>query len=397
MSSFDWLSSNTEGPSNNKTNQQQSATRTQRQHHQQRNQNDDAADATDENNNSSATTASSSYLRYASVDQVSSYRGSDELANVLRELQHYSQQKPSSNVMLKSDPEYAFILNCGNVCVRIEQEKMKIHRFIVDHYARRFPELAILVQDATTFARAVNLIGNNVLEMDKIMEQLEELIPSQLLAAIIAATTTTRGQELPEGDMQNILEACTELTSLEEVKQVLLEYIQEKMIFVCRNLCAFLGSGIASQLVATAGSVDALAEMTPEDIATLGSQRAQKVGFAVKTAGFLHNVDLVAKQPPELRTKAMRLVASRVLDVCRIDSKREGADESKGLEARNDCIRKILSWSDPLIQEERRKKHGLSNKLYEKRSRVNQKDRWAMAAANMKSMNNSGGQRRQRD
>lgn len=341
-----------------------------------------------------ATTASGSYLRFASVDQVSTFRGSDELAAVLRELQYYSQQTPSSNVMLKSDPEYKFILNCGNICVKIEYEKLKIHKFIVDHYARRFPELSVLVQDATTFARVVLILGNNISDMDHVMEQLETYIPSQLLAAVIAATTTTLGQELPEGDMQNILEACTELTQLEEVKQVLLEYIQEKMIFVCRNLCAFMGSGIASQLVATAGSVDALSEMTNDEVALLGSQRAQKIGFAVKTAGFLHNVDLVAKQPPELRTKALRLVADQVLQLSRIDAKREGADESKGLAARDFVIRRILSWTDPLIQEERRKKYGLSNKLYEKRTRLNQKDRWAKAAANMTTF---GGQRRDRE
>jgi U4/U6 small nuclear ribonucleoprotein PRP31 len=346
------------------------------------------------NNSAPPQQDTASYLRFASVDQVSNFRGSDELASALKELQFYSQQTPSSNVMLKTDPEYQFILNCGNLCVKIEYEKLKIHRFIVDHYARRFPELSVLVQDATTFARVVAILGNNIDEMDQVMEKLEDLIPSQLLAAVIAATTTTRGAILPDGDMENILEACNELTSLEEVKQVLLEYIQEKMIFLCRNLCAFMGSGIASQLVATAGSVDALAEMTNEEVAALGSQRAQKVGFAVKTAGFLHNVDLVAKQPPELRTKAMRLVSDQVVQLARIDAKREGADESKGLAARDYVIRKILEWTDPLIQEERKKKYGLSNKLYEKRTRLNQKDRWAKAAANTTSY---GGQRRERE
>ncbi len=359
--------------------------------------------STNSNNNSNNININNntSYLRFATVDQVSTYRGSDELQRVLQDLQSYDSAPPTAaKVMLRSDPEYSFILECGNVCVRIEQEKLKIHKFIVDHYARRFPELVVLVQDATTYARVVSILGNNIFEMDRFMEQLEEWIPSQLLAALVASTVTTRGQELPEGDMQNILAACKELTSLEEVKQVLLEYIQVKMIYVCRNICAFLGPGIASQLVATAGSVDDLALLTNEELIALGSVRAQKIGFAIKTAGFLNNTDLVQKQPAELRTKALRLVADQVSRLAKLDAKREGADESQGLQGRDFVIRKILEWTDPLIQEERRKKHGLSNKLYERRTRVNKADRWAQAAANTKSFQNqqtvASGTRRQR-
>jgi U4/U6 small nuclear ribonucleoprotein PRP31 len=323
--------------------------------------------------------AAGAMLRYTTVDQVSTYRSSDELGDVLKQLQLYADTPPASNVMLRSDPEYAFIINCGNVCVRIEHEKLRIHRFIVDHYSRRFPELAALVGDANTYARVVRLIGNAVHDMDAVIEPLEALVPSQLLVAVIAASCTTRGEELPPADLEHVAEACDELAKLEEVKQVLLEYIQERMILVCRNLCAYLGSGIASQLVATAGSVDALAAMDTADLQTLGSARGQNIGFAVRTAGFLQNVDLVQRQPAELRTRALRLVAEKVISLARIDANREGADESEGLRARDWTIRRILEWSDPLIQQEQRKRYGASNKLYEKRSRVKRGDRWAAA------------------
>lgn len=385
---FSWLSGSNSGT--------ESSTNQNNHNHQQQQQQHQSKSAV-------VSPAGNSYLRFATVDQVSNFRGSDELANILKELQYYDEAKPTSTVMLKSDPEYQFILNCGNTCVKIEQEKLKIHKFIVDHYSRRFPELCVLVQDATTYARVVSILGNNIfVESERTMEELEEWIPSQLLAAVIACTVTTKGEELPPGEMENILQACHELTSLEEVKQVILEYIQVKMIYVCRNVCAFVGTGIASQLVATAGSVDELANMTPDQVVQLGSARAQRIGFAVKTSGFLQNVDLVQKQSAELRMKAMRLVADQVLRLARVDAKREGADESQGLQGRDYVIRRILQWTDPLIQEVRKSKHGLSNKLYEKRSRISRKDRWAQAAANTTSIsgtqqNRQSGARRQRD
>jgi U4/U6 small nuclear ribonucleoprotein PRP31 len=316
-------------------------------------------------------------LRFATVEEVSTYRGSDELADVLRQLQHFSASAAaaSANVLAKNDPEYQFVLQCGTVCVTIEQEKTKILRFVTDHYSRRFPELAVLLQDGMTLCSAIALLGNDIHGTDRCVSELEELVPSQLLAAVIAAACTTRGAELPAGDMENIVAACNEYTSLEEVKQVLLEYIQERIILLCRNTCALVGCGIASQLVAVAGSVDRLAEMDANEVMELGSYRANKIGFAVKTAGFLQNVDLVQKQPPELRTRALRLVADRVVSTARIDANRPGADESEGLKARAFCIRRILSWTDPFIQEAQRKKYGLSNKLYEKRSRLTAQDR----------------------
>ena len=340
----------------------------------------DARTKADAAASATATTGAGSMLRFATVDEVSNFRGSDELAETLNQLQYFSTAKIAANVMLKTDPEYGFVLQCGTTCVKIEREKLKIHRFIVDHYARRFPELCVLVQDATTYARVVKLLGNSIDEMDKVMTELEALVPSQLLAAVIAAACTTRGDELPAADCANVLAACDEVTSLEEVKQVLLEYIQEKMIFLCRNICAFLGSGIASQLVATAGSVDDLANMDAQAVMELGSVRAQNIGFAVKTSGFLQNVDLVQKQPAELRSKALRLVADRVVSLARIDANREGADESEGLRARGFVIRRILQWTDPLIQAEQRQRHGLSNRLYEKRSRVKRTEHYWGAA-----------------
>lgn len=315
-------------------------------------------------------------LRFATVDEVSTFRGSDELVDALRQLQHFSANAASSaQVLQKTDAEYVFVLKCGNLCVRIEQEKMKIHRFVVDHYNRRFPELTVLVQDGITYCSVVALLGNDVHGMDRCITELEELVPSQLLAAVIAASCTTKGAELPESDMANIVAACHEYTSLEEMKQVLLEYIQERIILLCRNLCALVGCGIASQLVATAGSVDALAEKDTNEIMELGSYRAHKVGFAVKTSGFLQNVDLVQKQPAEMRQRALRLVADRVVAIARVDANRPGADESEGLKARSFCIRRILSWTDPFIQQAQRKKYGLSNKLYEKRARLTAQDR----------------------
>jgi U4/U6 small nuclear ribonucleoprotein PRP31 len=308
-----------------------------------------------------------SMLRYASVADVTSFFRGAELASVFTKLAQYGGDT-SKNAVTKDDPEYEFVQDCSRHALTIEMEKSKVHKFLRDHYGVRFPELAVLCPDGYTYAKCVKIIGNSADNMAQHVEALRELLPSQLLCAACACSATTPGRSLTDSELSVVVEACDEMLGLEEAKQLILEYIQTRMPLICPNLSAFLGTAITSQIFAIAGSVTAVATMDAQDLATLGSSKSG-TGVKVKSAGFLINADLVACHPPELRQKALRLVANRATTLARIDDNRRASDNTEGLKARDELKRKMLEWTDPLIQQVQSRLRGLSNKTYERRTR----------------------------
>lgn len=331
---------------------------------------DDILDAPADGDDNVDLTAGS-YLKYPSVTDVSSFFRGAEMSSVFKLLGQYSDEGATKNSLTKDDDEYHFVLSCSNHVLKMEVEKSKVHKWLRDHYDVRFPEMAMLVPDALTYARCVTTIANRVDDLTPFVDSMRELMPSQILCALIAAAATTKGRELDDAELQAVLEGAQELIGLEEAKQVLLEYMQTRSVLICPNMCAFLGTAIASQLFAIAGSIDAIANLDPHELSQLGSQQAskRKSQIKVRTAGFLINVDLVSCQPPELRTKALRLVAARTVVLARIDANRRAPDSHEGLRAREDVKRKMLEWTDPLIQQIQSRIRGLSNKTYERRTR----------------------------
>uniref|UniRef100_A0A7S1Q872 Nop domain-containing protein n=1 Tax=Neobodo designis TaxID=312471 RepID=A0A7S1Q872_NEODS len=311
-----------------------------------------------------------SMLRFASVADVTGFFRGQELASVFTKLAQYGgDEAATKNAITKDDPEHEFLQECSKHVLTIEVEKSKVHKFIRDHYGVRFPELASLCSDSVVYAKIVKTIGNGVDDLTPHVEALRDLMPSQLVCAACACSATTAGRALAESELSTVLEACEEMVGLEDAKQLILHYIQTRTPLVCPNLSSFVGPAIASQLLAIAGSVTTLSTMDAQEIAALGSARGHASGFKIKSAGFLINVDLVACHPPELRQKALRMVAARAVTLARIDDNRRASDDTEGKRAREELKRRMLEWTDPLVQQVQSRLRGLSNKTYERRTR----------------------------
>lgn len=305
-------------------------------------------------------------LRYHNVKEVTTLLNSGKMLRLIHELAAYHDAAPK-NAIPKDDPEHQFICECSEMVLQLEMEKSKAFKFLRDHYAVRFPELPMFISDGVTFAKVVKVVRND-LDLTGVIEELDELVPSQLTAVIIAAASTTLGRDLEPAELTIVIGAADELEALELAKQTLLEYIQHRMPLVCPNLCAFLGTGIVSQIFAVASSVTKIASMDPADLAKLGSNRGASVsGVPIKTVGFLMNSDLVATHPPQLRPKALRLVSSAAVTLARIDDNRRASDNSQGLRQREDVKRKMILWTDPVGL------RGAANNTYERRTRKRQR------------------------
>lgn len=336
---------------------------------------DDGDDADDVDNHE-ATITWEDTLRYASVKDVSTLFRSARMRRVFTALGDYGgTEAPAKNTITPDDPEYAFVTECSAMAIKIEIEKSKVHKFIRDHYAVRFPELAMLVSDTFTYAKVVKVIGDSVADLTRVIDELDELLPSQIAAAAIVAASTTQGRRLEDAELLAVLEACDEHVALEEAKQLLLEYIQTRMPLIAPNVSAFVGTGIASQLFALAGSMDALSKMDQQALMKLGATRQGGSTVATRTQGFLINVDLVSVHPPEMRAKAMRLVSQQVISLARIDANRRAADNGEGLRAREMAKVRMLRWADPTMV-----RAGFAHDTYERRVRKRRRG-WGDALA----------------
>ncbi|KEG14713.1 trans-splicing factor [Trypanosoma grayi] len=305
-------------------------------------------------------------LRYDSVKEVTLLLRSAYMSQMLQKLSDYSEQEETKNTIISDDPEYQFVIDCSKLVLRIEVEKSKAVVFLRAHYNQRFPELPMFFSDSVLYARVVRII-QNTMDLSAVIDRLDELVPSQLTAVVVACASTTTGRELSDDELHRVLEACQEIDTLEAAKQTFLEYIQRSMPLICPNLCAFLGTGITSQLFAIAGGVRALSTMDPGELSRLGSTRAGSSGIALRTTGFLSNSDFVVNHPPQLRPKALRLVASTTTMLARIDANRRAASHQEGLRQRELVRLKMLSWLDPPVL------RGAANNTYERRGRKRQR------------------------
>ncbi|EPY37418.1 U4/U6 small nuclear ribonucleoprotein PRP31 [Angomonas deanei] len=302
-------------------------------------------------------------LLYDSVTQVTKLLRSSYLSDMFRKLSDFHQVSSNKNAITPDDPEYSYVSECSALVLRIEAEKSRAAVFLRSHYAQRFPELIMFFSNTVAYAKVVSIIMNNM-DFSNVIEELEPLIPSQMLVVIIACASTTLGRELEVVECERIQEACREIENLETAKQTFLEYIQCSMPLVCPNVCAFLGTAITSQIFAIVGSVNRIALLDPSDLVKLGSTRGVQSGIDVKTTGFLSNVDLVENLKPELRPKALRSISSSVVKLARIDTNKRAPTNEEGVKERQFVMKRIRRWLDPVVVT------GAGNNMY---TRVNRR------------------------
>ncbi|CCW66125.1 unnamed protein product [Phytomonas sp. Hart1] len=309
-------------------------------------------------------------LRYFSVTDVTKLLRSAYLSNMFKRLSDYEDPDGmSKNAITVDDPEYAYLSDCSNLVLRIEAEKSRVMAFLRAHYGIRFPELAMFLTDMVLYAKVVKVIQNNM-DLTAVVDVLDELIPSQMLVVIIVCASTTAGRDLTEEELKRVLVACQEMENLELAKQTFLEYIQCSMPLIAPNLCAFLGTGITSQLFAITSSLAKLSVMDASELAVLGSRRGTDSGIAMRTTGFLSNSDLVCNLPPQLRPKALRQVAVITLNLARIDANRRAGNKDAGIKERRSLCNRMKVWIDPPVI------RGAGHNTYERRGRQRRRRRF---------------------
>lgn len=180
---------------------------------------------------------------------------------------------------------------------------------------------------------------------------LKSILDGPSLMVVTVESTTTRGRELSNSELQTILRACKMTLSLDRAKKILTEYVQSRMNLFAPNLTALIGSLTAAQLLNFAGGLSGLAKTPSCNIPPLGSKKQSQTGFAtnvgVRHQGFLYHSPIIRGIPADLKRQAMRIVAAKCVLAARVDRVHASPDGSNGLLLKNDTIARLEKLTEP--------------------------------------------------
>eukprot|EP01094_Clydonella_sp_ATCC50884_P028189 TRINITY_DN8378_c0_g1_i1.p1 TRINITY_DN8378_c0_g1~~TRINITY_DN8378_c0_g1_i1.p1 ORF type:complete len:516 (+),score=182.80 TRINITY_DN8378_c0_g1_i1:93-1640(+) len=216
--------------------------------------------------------------------------------------------------------EYEVLVAANKWVMKIVDEISLVHKFVRDHYSRRFPELEQLVPNAMDYVRVVRRIGN---DMDMKGVQLQEVLPAASLMVVKLTASTTAGVPLTSEQLARVMTACACAVELDNAREKNLSYVASRMEFLAPNLSAIVGTSVAAKLIGAAGGLMALARMPASNVQMLGSSHKSLAGFStastVRHVGYIFECDIMRNTPPSVRKQAIRLISTKSTLAARAD------------------------------------------------------------------------------
>lgn len=279
-------------------------------------------------------------------------RASNRYKRVLLEVSSIAHTTPSMSTtiegVLEEDPEYKLVLSCNKLAQDIDDEIASTYKYVVQLYAKKFPELATLIPNKLDYIKLVNRIGN---ETDLTLINMTDLIPPATVMSVSVMGSTTSGMPLNDHEIAEVKKACDEILQLDIDKGVILRFVASRMQKIAPNLCSLIGSRIAAQIIGLAGGVTALSKIPACNIQVMGQEKRNLGGLSNISSqphvGILINADLVQEAIPSLRKKIMKIVAAKVALVARVDSYNNHPDGSEGERFRNEIQDRIEKLQTP--------------------------------------------------
>jgi U4/U6 small nuclear ribonucleoprotein PRP31 len=245
-------------------------------------------------------------------------------------------------------PEYRLILASNAFMTALDEEQYSVHRFLIEAWAPRFPELESVVPAMLDYARAVLLIGN---ETDMTRISFEGLLTSATVMVVTVTGSTTAGRPLPEAALAEALAAAREVLALEEAKTAILTFIESRMETLAPNVSALLGTRVAAQLLGITGGLTSLSRTPSCNVQVLGQKRKHTAGLArtsvAQHAGVIYDCPLVTSAPGPWKRKAAKVLAAKVVLAARVDAFRQSEGGEMGRELYVGVAAKLAKWQEP--------------------------------------------------
>lgn len=285
------------------------------------------------------------------------------LRNVSKEQNHISMllenSQPNDFVSLIS------ILNDILSFIRIGIESL--HTFIIEKYNRKFPELEALIPNLIEFANCVKILETTENFTDSNISLLlssdAHLTKEQIMILTMTMKTGFNGSyKYDTQEKEQILEICDQTNKLNEIIDIINDYLNVNVHLIAPNLTALIGSKIASLLIAHAGGILELSEVPSCNLASIGKKKHQTHTHhthftGVRQEGYIYHSDLIQKQDIGTHKQMLRMVCAKVALAARVDAsqmnnmnKNMERNSSLGIKWRDEIIKKIRKLHEaPII------------------------------------------------
>ncbi|KAK1757609.1 hypothetical protein QBC47DRAFT_376492 [Echria macrotheca] len=282
----------------------------------------------------------------------------DQLTPVLESIQRYQDQPAQTNDVgnVEDHPEYHLLTQSNSLSTSIDSEIALVHKFIRDHYSVRFPELETLITNPLEYAKTVAILGNGPMDSESIKAlqlstnnplgvTLKSVLDAPSLMVVTVEATTSKGQAMPEDELQRVIQACQMMISLDRAKKILTQYVQSRMNFFAPNLTALMGSLTAAQLLNQAGGLTGLSKTPACNLPAWGSKKQNSTALAtnvgIRHQGFIYQSDVIRGIRSDLKKQAMKMFANKIVMCARSDCFHQFRDGSEGERLKDECLERL--------------------------------------------------------
>lgn len=283
---------------------------------------------------------------------------SDSLAQILQKIAHYQAQPTQSTDLgnVEDHPEYHLLTQSNGLSTSIDSEIVLIHKWIRDHYSVRFPELESLITNPIEYARVVAILGNGPMDAESIKAlqvstdnplgvTLKSVLDGPSLMIVTVEATTSKGQAMPQDELERVVQACQMVINLDKAKKTLTEYVQSRMNIFAPNLTALIGSLTAAQLLNQAGGLTGLSKTPACNLPAWGSKKQSSSALAtnvgIRQQGYIYQSPIVRGVPTDLKKQAMKMFANKIVMCARTDCFHQFRDGSEGERLKDECLDRL--------------------------------------------------------
>lgn len=255
---------------------------------------------------------------------------------------------------IEDNEEYELLKEANECSTQIDSEIPAVHKFIRDHYSERFPFLEELVKNPVQYAKTVAILQNSPLHDLKSTAQkadnivgvpLKNILNAATLMVVTVEATRAPHSDLPDDELELVVDACMLLLALDKAKGVLTVYVQSRMSVFAPNLTILVGSLTAAHFINYAGGLSGLAKTPACNIPALGTNKATGTGLStnigIRHQGFLYHSPLLQSIREDFQKQALRIVSAKVVLAARIDMVHQSPDGSMGQDLKDDCERRL--------------------------------------------------------
>lgn len=257
------------------------------------------------------------------------------------------------------DKNYQLIVTSNKFLSQLTNEYQKAYSALCRAYHIKFPELEELILDPKRFRQTVAIIGNQEMDMTKIInEELNNILTSNQIITISVAGSTSSGRILTPNEWACVEASCLYMDQVETAMKDVSSFVESRMESLAPNVCAIVGSAIAARLLGLAGGIGELAKIPACNLQVLGQLKhsaASRAGMSTfhtrPHMGIIAECDIIQQCPKHMQRKVLKLVSSKIVLAARCDyinaetGKIPNGDSGRQFLA--EITAKLAKWDEP--------------------------------------------------